>query len=233
MYNAIAIEDLHKPATAIINEGFIEDYHSSASVKRMPGLRAVATSIPCECMVRDEIEAGVNAALDDLITTMTKPLTSDEENLKDEKAETLTRITFKGNLNEVNRFFYKRGWTDGLPIIPPTEEAVAEMLTGTDLPADHVVARIIPRSGKATVEKIAINAVMAGALPTYMPVLIAGVQALLDPQVFFTLTEVSTASWVPFWIINGPIRKDLHINCGSGAFSPGTSPMLLLGAPWD
>ena len=76
----------------------------------------------------------------------------------------------------MNRFYYSKGWTDGLPIIPPTEEAVAEMLTGTDLPPDHIVATIIPRKGKATVEKIAINAVMAGALPTYMPVLIAAVQ---------------------------------------------------------
>jgi hypothetical protein len=122
---------------------------------------------------------------------------------------------------EVNRFFYTNGWTDGLPIVPPTEKAVAEMMTGTDLPADHVVVKLIPRLGKATVEKIAINAVMAGALPTHMPVLIAAVHALMDPRSRFDTFGVSTGSWAPFLVINGPIRNDIHINCSSGALSPG------------
>jgi len=83
---------------------------------------------------------------------------------KTEYGET-SQDCFQGNYEEVNRHFYGKGWTDGLPIVPPTEKAVAEMLAGTDLPPDHVVAKVIPRLGKATVEKIAINAVMAGALP--------------------------------------------------------------------
>ena len=87
--------------------------------------------------------------------------------------------------------------------MPPTEEAVTEMLTGTDLPADHVVDKIIPRLGKATVEKIAINAVMAGALPTYMPLLIAGVQALMDPIAEYGIAQVTTGSAAPSWIVNG------------------------------
>jgi hypothetical protein len=105
--------------------------------------------------------------------------------------------------------------------VPPTEKAVTEMMTGTDLPADHVVAKIIPRLGKATVEKIAVNAVMAGALPTHMPVLIAAVQALMNPKTRFDTFEVSTGSWAPFFAINGPIRKDIHVNYSSGALSPG------------
>jgi hypothetical protein len=75
--------------------------------------------------------------------------------------------------------------------------------------------------GKATVEKIAVNAVMAGALPTHMPVLIAAVQSLMDPRSRFDTFGVSTGSWAPFFIVNGPIRNDIHINCGSGALSPG------------
>jgi len=108
-----------------------------------------------------------------------------------------------------------------LPVIPPTGEAVAEMLTGTDLPADHLVAKVIPRMGKATVEKIAVNAVMAGCLPTYMPVLIAAVQALMDPKSRFDTFEVSTGSWAPFWAVNGPVRNDILINSSSGSLSPG------------
>jgi hypothetical protein len=75
--------------------------------------------------------------------------------------------------------------------------------------------------GKATVEKIAINAVMAGALPTYMPVLIAAVQAVSDPKSRFDTFEVSTGSWAPFLAINGPIRNDVNINSSSGTLSPG------------
>ena len=75
--------------------------------------------------------------------------------------------------------------------------------------------------GKATIEKIAVNAVMAGALPTHMPVLIAAVEAISDPKTRFDTFEVSTGSWAPLLIINGPIRNDIHINCGSGALSPG------------
>ena len=94
-------------------------------------------------------------------------------------------------------------------------------MTGTDLPPDHVVAKVIPRQGKATVEKIAVNAVMAGALPTHMPVLIAAIESLADPKTRFDTFEVSTGSWAPFFAINGPIRDQIHINYGSGALSPG------------
>jgi hypothetical protein len=103
------------------------------------------------------------------------------------------------------------------------------MMKGTDLPADHVVAKIIPRMGKATVEKIAANAVMAGALPIHMPVLIAAVEVVSDPRTRFDTFEVSTGSWAPFLVVNGPIRKDIHINSGSGALSPGDLPNSAIG----
>ena len=188
MYEAISIEERNKPAVALIYRDFIHDARSAASSRGMPGVRTVLETIPSEWTDMDDIEAGVTAVIDDIVAALTRPLTDEEKSPKKE-VEKPSRIVFKGNLEEVNRFFYQRGWADGLPIIPPTEEAVAEMLTGTDLPADHVVAKIIPRLGKATIENIAINAVMAGALPTYMPLLIAGVQALVDPKARFETFE--------------------------------------------
>jgi hypothetical protein len=185
--------------------------------------------VPPECTVLEQIRAGALPVMDEVIAGITRPLSAEEQSPQAKEIEKGPRIIFSGNLKEVNRFFYKRGWTDGFPVIPPTEEEIAEMLTGTDLPPGHVVAKIIPRLGKATVEKIAINAVMAGALPTYMPVLIAAVQALLEPEAMFGTTEVSTGSWVPFWIINGPIRHDLHVNSGQGALSPGDMPNAVIG----
>jgi hypothetical protein len=184
-------------------------------------MRVVPTSVPCESNVPEQIESGVSEAMEAIINALTKPLTADEKSPKSKEIEKSSRIVFKGDLEDVNRFFYKRGWSDGFPIIPPTEEKVAEMLTGTDLPADYVVAKIIPRLGKATVEKIAVNAVMAGALPTYMPLLIAGIQAVMDPTSGFAGWGFSAGAWSPFYVVNGPVRNDINLNCKTGALSPG------------
>jgi hypothetical protein len=219
VYDVITLEEMNKPAVALVNKDFTIDAQSAASSKGMPLIRVVAETIPCECSVMEDVEAGVTAMMDSFIAALTKPLTAQEKTPKIKELEEPSRIIFKGRLEEVNHFFYNRGWSDGLPVIPPTEEAVAEMLAGTDLAPDHLVAKLEPRLGKATVEKIAINAVMAGALPIYMPLLIAGVQTMA--QTGFSTSAVSTGSWSPFWIVNGPIRKDLRINGSSGALSPG------------
>jgi len=224
VYDAVSVEDKQKPVVMLANYGFANDAESASRSKGMPGVRIISTKVPCESTVKADIEAGVDEALNEVITALTKPVTAEEKGPRIEKTEKPVRIIFKGDLEEVNRFFYRRGWTDGLPIIPPTEEAVAEMLTGTELPADHLLGKLQSRLGKATVEKIAINAVMAGALPTYMPVLIAGTINLLESEQGFmgyTTFGFSTGSWSPFWVINGPIRNQLNINNGSGAFSPG------------
>jgi hypothetical protein len=204
----------------LANPGFVKDAHSAASSKGMPGVRVLPLNVPCESTVAADIEAGTAAVMPTIVESLTKPLTADEQSPKP-SATKPPRVVFKGNYKEVNRFFYKSGWTDGLPIVPPTDEAIKEMLTGTDLPASHIVAKVIPRLGKATIEKIAVNAVMAGALPTHMPVLIASVQALMDQKSRFDTFEVSTGSWAPFFAINGPIRGDIHVNYSSGALSPG------------
>ncbi len=203
---------------------FNHDAQSAASSKGMPVVRVVFEPIVSECTDLEEIEAGVDGAIDKVIAALTDPLTAEEKAPHSREPERQERIVFKGSLEEVNRFFYKRGWTDGLPVIPPTEEAVREMLSGTDLKPDELVATLVPRRGKATVEKIAINAVMAGALPTYMPVLIAGTRALLTNR-GADMMAASTGSWAPFWLINGPVRQDLRINSSYGAMNPGTWPM--------
>ena len=221
MYCSISTETRNTPSVTLVNEGFANDAGSAASSKGMPVIRVVPTSVPCEASVIKDIEAGIDEVLDAIIDGLSKPLTPEETSPKPKEMEAPSRIVFQGSLDETNLFFYRRGWTDGLPIIPPTEAAVAEMLTGTDLPPDHLVGKLIPRLGKVTIEKIAVNAVMAGALPTYMPILIAAAQTLMDPGSNFGTWGVSTGSWAPFWVINGPIRNDIRMNCGTGALSPG------------
>ena len=128
------------------------------------------------------------------------------------------KVTIKKDASEeINELFYKRGWADGLPIVPPTADRVKEMLAGTDLPPDKVIVAVPPKGGQATVEKIAVNAVMAGCRPEYMPVLIAAVQAVAEPG--FNLSEVATSTShdAPLIIVNGPIAKQLEISGGSNA----------------
>ena len=116
---------------------------------------------------------------------------------------------------------YERGWTDGLPVIPPREESVMEMVDSNHLQGDQIIAELAPDGAPATVEKIAINAVMAGCRNEYLPVLIAAVKAMAQPQYNQLWVQATTNAVAPFVVINGPIRKTLDINCGRGALGPG------------
>ena len=116
---------------------------------------------------------------------------------------------------------YSNGWTDGLPVVPPTAERINQMLEAIDLAPAHQVAFIENRQISVTVEKIAINAVMAGCKPEYMPVIIAAVGALADPKYGYHGPATSTGGAAVFMLINGPIAKQLHINSGDNLFGPG------------
>jgi hypothetical protein len=223
----VSIEKRNKPTVMLCKDGFLHDAQSAASVKAAPQLKIIPETIPCECTVMEQVEAGVDAVFEDIIAALTKPLTAEELHPKKEQVKT-SGIIFKGDLKEVNQFFYRRGMADGLPVIPPTEEAVAEMLTGTDLPPDYLVAKLPPRAGKATVRNIAINAVMAGALPIHMPVIIAMIGAFVKTH-YFGGQSISGGAWAPLAIVNGPIRKDININSGLGVLSPGDMANSTLG----
>src|SRR5882724_4127411 len=118
-------------------------------------------------------------------------------------------------------FFEEKGWSDGLPIIPPTEERVAQMLAATKRKPDEVIGAVPPRWAQATVEKIAINGVMAGCKPEYMPVLIAAAEALTDPKLNLYALQATTGGPAVMIIVNGPIRKELNINGGPNALGEG------------
>jgi hypothetical protein len=121
---------------------------------------------------------------------------------------------------EVYELFYGRGWTDGLPVIPPTEERIVKMLTGTKKEAAHVLGTLPPSGNDATVGHVAINAMMAGCLPEYMPVLIAAVQALAEPELGLHNLQATTHPVAPLVIVNGPIRQRINMNSGSNLFGP-------------
>ncbi len=110
------------------------------------------------------------------------------------------------------------GWGDGLPLIPPTEARVRAFVAASARFPDEVVAEIAPRNGRATVEKIAINAVMAGAPPESMPLLIAAIEAMTDPLFNLFALNTTTCCVVPAMIVNGPVRHELKLPMGPGCF---------------
>jgi hypothetical protein len=116
---------------------------------------------------------------------------------------------------------YARGITDGLPVVPPTRERVARVIDAGGRPADELIAEVPPAYGRATVERIAVNAVMAGCRPEYMPVVIAGVEAMCDDAFDLHGLGGTTDAVAPLFIINGPVRRALDVNCGVGVFGPG------------
>ena len=134
-----------------------------------------------------------------------------------------------GSYTAINRLYQERGWTDGLPIVPPTDEAVRECLRWTDRDSREVVAVLPPRQGEATVERIAINAVMAGARPEYLPVIIAAVEALADPDFNLDSIQATTHPVAPLMIVNGPIARELEINAGYNAFGQGFRANMTIG----
>jgi hypothetical protein len=118
--------------------------------------------------------------------------------------------------------FFERGVTDGLPVVPPTRTRVDRLLAGApDRAPDELVGLIPPNYGRATVEKVAVNAVMAGCRPEYLPVLLAAVEAVTDPA--FNLHGVATTTHyaAPLLLVNGPVRAAIGLNSGAGVFGPG------------
>lgn len=126
------------------------------------------------------------------------------------------RIDAPADYEAFQAFAQARGWSDGLPLVPPTPERVARHLAAADQPGDHVAAILPPSGAACTVEKLAINAVMAGAPAEAMPLLLAAVEAMTDPAFELHSLNVTTGSVTPALIVNGPVRHTLGIPFGGG-----------------
>lgn len=118
-------------------------------------------------------------------------------------------------------YCHEQGWTDGLPVNPPTREAVDRMLSGTFRDPHELIALVPPKWGRATVERIAANAVMAGCKPEYMPVILAALDALMDDRFNLHGVQCTTHVATPFVVINGPLAKELGFHGGHNCFGNG------------
>ena len=124
---------------------------------------------------------------------------------------------------------YRLGWTDGLPVVPPTERRVAEFVERSGLSADEIVGELPERRREIAVEKIAANAVMAGCLPEYMPVVLAAAAAMLDPKFNLVGPSSSLGGSGIMVIVNGPIARELDINARNNLFGPGNRANATIG----
>ena len=168
--------------------------------------------------------------MEEVIFALTQPLTETEKNYKAEKRPERPRLLEPDNETNLHRFFLENGWTDGLPIILPTEERVAEMLTGTDRDPQEIVGMMSVTTHEErlqyTVERVAINAVMAGARPEHFPVILA-LGASGRPSL-----PSSTTSFASMMVVNGPIRDEIGMNYGLGALSPVNYANSVIGRAW-
>jgi hypothetical protein len=139
------------------------------------------------------------------------------------------RIEALDDVDAVNRLFRERRWSDGLPVVPPTAERVARMLAHSRLAPQTVVARVAPAYGAASVEAIAVNAVAAGCEPEYLPLLIAAVQAVAEPQFNLQGIQATTNSVAVWIVVNGPIAPALGFNAGMNCLGQGTWANATLG----
>jgi hypothetical protein len=160
------------------------------------------------------------AAARTVIADLTSPAQPEEQLASRRHPEPRERIAARGSLAEINETFLANGWTDGLPIVPPTQADVAAMLRGTSRAPDTVVTETFrPEGRRITVEMVAINAVMAGARPDYLPVILATASVFGDIQ-FESMTR-SVNSFAFAQLVNGPISREIGMAGGLNALGPG------------
>jgi hypothetical protein len=187
-------------------------------------VRSVAFSYPTDTMDPARYRAAIDASLG----TLTKELTGAETHTGTITPTPFPKIAATGDLDAIQRAFYEKGLTDGLPIIPPTEERVAAMLKGTSHAHDEIVAKTFyPEGLQANVRQVAINGVMAGCAPEHLPVLLATVEAFQK----FNLNSMlrSTNSFAFMQVVNGPIARELRMNFGVNAIGPGNHANAVMG----
>ena len=223
IHDMIEVEKLGKPGVAIVSGRFENDAVASSRAFGMPDIQWVIVPRIYRNLALDECVSQTELAFEDLVGTLTAEA---DTSARAGPAETEEPYRFEGDdrhdaILRMNDAFLREDFGDGFPMHPPTREAVDELLKGTCLPPDHVVCDMPPGFGIATVEKIAVNAALAGALPEHMPVIIASVKALsgLGGQGGKSLL-MSTSPQSPLLIVNGPIAGEVGLNPRS-ALGPG------------
>ncbi|MFC1928247.1 hypothetical protein ACFLXK_01415 [Chloroflexota bacterium] len=228
MRASTVVEKLGLPTVSLVCDSFVLQGSLTATGLGMTNLPMAVYPGAVNLHLVGEFERNVAAVMIDQVI---KGLTVQPKEAKPAPDPGPRDILFKGTFEEVNRFFYEKEWSDGLPVVPPTMESVEEFLRYTDRPADEVIGVLLPDKREATVWNVAVNGVMAGCRPEYMPVLVAIVEAMADPK--FGQEHLACTGGPEILItINGPIIKDLGFNYEQGALRVGFQANTSVGRFW-
>lgn len=207
----------------VTRQGFSQVVGNGFAGLGFPADAATVYEFPMEMFLPNSDLTPINENIDKIIYGLTKW----EPEITEKGVYAPPKITVTGNdyeeaLANANLLFLKNLWADGLPIVPPTEEIVDWILTGTDLPRDTVMGegKILPRGGIATVEAVAVSLAMAGGRPEYLPVLLTAIEAMTVPEFAHDGMNSTTMSTFPTLIVNGPIAKQIRLNSGYGLLGP-------------
>tara|TARA_B100000809_G_scaffold51737_1_gene47034 strand:- start:17744 stop:19063 length:1320 start_codon:yes stop_codon:yes gene_type:complete len=217
----IEVEKMGKPAVPIVSGRFEDDALASSRTFGMPDLQFVIVPRIYRNLADDLCVSQTEDAIDDLIASLTSDGTQAVQSESDEST-----LRFEGEdrydaVLKMNQEFTARDWSDALPVLPPTREAVENLIEGTNLNGNDVVCDMPPGFGIATVEQIAINSAMAGAKPEHMPVIIAAIKCLSVTGGHGGKSMLmSTSPQAPMLVVNGPIARRIGLNGGS-ALGPG------------
>jgi hypothetical protein len=218
------------PGVYLTTTEFLKNAKSAAKDRGMPSLRTVA--LPADTYYRarasqEELKPiaakSFPAIVDDLIRPLTPEEAKPSQEVKQRESANI-KVTGKDVLDaseKVNQLFLDNHWADGLPIVPPTPALVKAMLAATTRSPQEVIGQVAPKQGTATVEKIAVNSVMAGAKPEYFPIILAAMQGFTDKQYDLTHVQASTGSFTPVVIVDGPLADELNFNSGIGMLGHG------------
>lgn len=230
--STIYVESLGIPAVYVVTEPYAADVDASAEQYGMPAMRYVLVPLVEEADITTDItDAQYTEFCTEIFDALTVPLNEEESRTDPEVVpEPPPRIAMTGTFDEVQDYFYDQQWTDGLPIVPPTEERVREMLAGTSHSPDEVVAiQMAPEDLTVTVEKVAVVGAMAGCKPEYMPVLLAITEAWGGEGHDHGQTLRSDSSFQLMLTVNGPIRNEIGMNSDLGALGPGNQANATIG----
>jgi hypothetical protein len=221
----VALEGLGVPSVVIGTDAFTSLARATSAAEGMPHLAHFTVAHP----IGGVDPARVRSRADALVADVLGALTRDRAPAVATGAGACGPVTAPDDLDELQQFVMARGWGDGLPVLPPTSERVARLLSGWTGARDDLVATLAPRFGLATVEAIAVNAALAGAGPEHMPVIVAAVKAASDPA--FNLQGVlpTTHPCTPLVIVNGPIAGRLGVNAGANALGQGHRANAVIG----
>ncbi len=229
MLRASAVaEEAGVPSVSLTCEGFIGQAATTATGLGLPSLPVAIVPGHVDVQTVDELRANVlGVTVEGVVQGLTAAPEKATELVEPEPGE----IVFEGTPDEINRFYYENGWSDGLPIVPPTAARVDEFLKATDRDADEQLGVLLPDRRSATVRTVAINGVMAGCRPEYMPVLVALIEAMADPR-YGVEHSGNTPGAETLIIVNGPIIRRLGFNYQQGALRDGFQANTSIGRFW-